>query len=90
MKLSTNGGVSHHYGGVLTSLKRYRAIWGIAAIYRNIPRYGATKVLETAFENWNREGFFEGILQWVLEGEGVLRRVLWRRHLELPFSAVPL
>ena len=26
------GGVSHHYGGVLASLKKYRAIWGIAAI----------------------------------------------------------
>ena len=26
------GGVSHHFGGVLTSLKKYRAIWGIAAI----------------------------------------------------------
>ena len=25
------GGVSHHFGGVLTSLKKYRAIWGIAA-----------------------------------------------------------
>ena len=26
------GGVSHLFGGVLTSLKKYRAIWGIAAI----------------------------------------------------------
>ena len=26
------GGVSHHFGGVLVSLKKYRAIWGIAAI----------------------------------------------------------
>ena len=26
------GGVSHHFGGVLTSPKKYRAIWGIAAI----------------------------------------------------------
>ena len=26
------GGVSHHFGGVLTSLKKYRAIWDIAAI----------------------------------------------------------
>ena len=26
------GGVSYHFGGVLTSLKKYRAIWGIAAI----------------------------------------------------------
>ena len=25
-------GVSHHVGGVLNSLKKYRAIWGIAAI----------------------------------------------------------
>ena len=25
-------GVSHHFGGVPTSLKKYRAIWGIAAI----------------------------------------------------------
>ena len=32
VKLSTKGGVSHHLGGVLTSLKKYRAIWGIAAI----------------------------------------------------------
>ena len=32
-------GVSHHLGGVFTSLKMYRAIWGIAAIvsqYANI------------------------------------------------------
>ena len=30
---STRGGVSHHFGGALTSLKKYRAmIWGIAAI----------------------------------------------------------
>ena len=26
------GGVSHYFGGVLISLKKYRAIWGIAAI----------------------------------------------------------
>ena len=26
------GGVSHHFGGVQTSLKGYRAIWGIPAI----------------------------------------------------------
>ena len=26
------GGVSHHFGGVLISLKKYRAIWGMAAI----------------------------------------------------------
>ena len=26
------GGVSHHFGGALTSLENYRAIWGIAAI----------------------------------------------------------
>ena len=26
------GGVSHHFGGTLNSLKKYRAIWGIAAI----------------------------------------------------------
>ena len=25
-------GVSHHFGGALSSLERYRAIWGIAAI----------------------------------------------------------
>ena len=25
-------GVSHHFGGVLTSFKRYRATWSIAAI----------------------------------------------------------
>ena len=31
-KLSTKGGLSHLFGGGLTSLKRYRAIWGIAAI----------------------------------------------------------
>ena len=44
--LSAKGEVSHHFGGVLTSLKKYRAIWGIAAIvsqYRAIrphPQYG--------------------------------------------------
>ena len=32
VKLSTKGGVSHHFRGVLTSLKKYRAICGIAAI----------------------------------------------------------
>ena len=32
VNLSTRGGVSHHFGGVLASLKKYRAIWGIAAI----------------------------------------------------------
>ena len=32
MKLSAKGGVSHHFAGVLTSLKKNRAIWGIAAI----------------------------------------------------------
>ena len=32
MKLSSKGGVSHHIGGVLTSLEKYRAIWGIAVI----------------------------------------------------------
>ena len=26
------GGASHHFRGVLPSLKKYRAIWGIAAI----------------------------------------------------------
>ena len=39
VKLRTKG-VSHHFGGVLTSLKKYRAIWGIAAIvsqHRAIP-----------------------------------------------------
>ena len=32
------GGVSHHFGGALTSLNRYGAIWGIAAI---VPYYRA-------------------------------------------------
>ena len=32
VKLSSKGGGSHLCGGVLISLKRYRAIWGIAAI----------------------------------------------------------
>ena len=35
VKLSAKGGMcpmSHHFGGVLISLKKYRAIWGIAAI----------------------------------------------------------
>ena len=31
-KTKYQGGVSHHFGAVLTSLKKYRAIWGIAAI----------------------------------------------------------
>ena len=31
-KTKYQGGVSHHFGRVLTSLKNYRAIWGIAAI----------------------------------------------------------
>ena len=29
------GGVSHHFGGVLASLKKYHVIWGIAAIPDN-------------------------------------------------------
>ena len=38
-KIKHQGGVSHHFAGVLTSLKKYRAICGIAAIvsqYRGI------------------------------------------------------
>ena len=31
-KIKYQGGVSHHFGGMLTSLKKYRAICGIAAI----------------------------------------------------------
>ena len=31
-KTKGQGSVSHHFGGVLTCLKRYRALWGIAAI----------------------------------------------------------
>ena len=31
-KTKYQGGVSHHFVGVLVSLKKYRAIWGIAAI----------------------------------------------------------
>ena len=29
-KIKYQGGVSHHFGGMLNSLKKYRAIWGIA------------------------------------------------------------
>ena len=39
VKLSNNGGYRTIFGGVPTSLKKYRAIWGIAAIvsqYREI------------------------------------------------------
>ena len=32
VKLSTKREASHRFGGVLTSLRKYRAIWGIAAI----------------------------------------------------------
>ena len=32
VKLSTKGGVSDHFGELRTSLKKYLAIWGIAAI----------------------------------------------------------
>ena len=38
VKLSTKGGYRTILGGVLTSLKKYRAIWGIAAI---VSQYGA-------------------------------------------------
>ena len=31
-KSKYQGGVSHHFGGLVNSLKNYRAIWGIAAI----------------------------------------------------------
>ena len=37
------GGVSHHLGGVLTSLKKYRAIWGIAAIVSHYRAKWATR-----------------------------------------------
>ena len=48
VKLSAKGGVSHHSGGALTSLKEYRAIWGNAAIvsrYRAI--WGPLSLLQT-------------------------------------------
>ena len=45
------GGVSHHFGGTPTSLKTYRAIWGIAAI---VSQYlfdmGPLSVCECLFE----------------------------------------
>ena len=31
-KTKYQGGVSHHFGGAIASLKKYRVIWGIAAI----------------------------------------------------------
>ena len=51
----TKWGVSHHFGELLTSLKKYRAIWGITAIvsqYRAIwghyvCRRGSTRDFET-------------------------------------------
>ena len=48
-------GVSHHFGGVLTSLKKCRAIWGIAAIvsqYRAI--WGLQVVLLEFTKRWDR------------------------------------
>ena len=38
VKLSIKGRLSHHFGELLTSLKKYLAIWGIAAI---VSRYRA-------------------------------------------------
>ena len=49
VKLSTKGGESHHFGGVLTSRKKYRAIWGIGcdsiAISRDMRRLSADNPL---------------------------------------------
>ena len=58
-KIKYQGGVSHHFGGVLTSLKKYRAIWGIAAIvsqYRAIwGHYVWKHVLLSAETNQHKE-----------------------------------
>ena len=43
-KIKYQGGVSHHFGRMLTFVKKYRAICGMAAIVsQHIARYGATK-----------------------------------------------
>ena len=51
VKLSTNGGVSHPFQELLTSLKMYRAIWGIAAI---VSQYRAI---------WGPLSMYKGTLQ---------------------------
>ena len=69
-KISARGGGYRTFGGVPTSLKYYRAIWGISQRkYRNIARYGSTKLSQRAqrskkfeisieIENFDREWNF--------------------------------
>ena len=47
VKLRTKGGVSHHFGGAPSSLKKYRAIWGIAAIVSQHRAIWALSSLQT-------------------------------------------
>ena len=87
-------GVSHHLGGVLNSFKKYRAIWGIAAIvsqYRAIwGHYGARKCPEAP-------GSLPGSLTEVCpEVPGILRRnspshhpVGQKRHLDVARQKLP-
>ena len=42
--------VSHHFGELLTSLKKYRAIWGIAAIVSQYRAIWATKACDADHE----------------------------------------
>ena len=48
VKVSSEGGVSQHFGGVLTSLRKYRAMWGITAI---VSQYRATWGLQGKFSS---------------------------------------
>ena len=48
-KAKCQEGVSRHLGGVLTSLKRYCAIWGIAAIVRQYTKSMGTEAHAKSF-----------------------------------------
>ena len=48
VELSTKGGVSHHFGGVLNSLKKYRAI---GALQKGPPFHGSRSSREITIQN---------------------------------------
>ena len=69
MKLSTKEGVSHHFGGVQTSLTKYRAICGIAAIvsqYRAIWGHYDPENGRVVLRNPEKGAFARGALRKVV------------------------
>ena len=53
-------GVSHHSGGALASLKRYRAIWGIAAVVsvraQRLKKVNLARNFQSRLKNVHKEG----------------------------------